>query len=85
MLQFAGGLGAAQVPDLVTQATVDWRGFTEADLLGQAVASDSPQEFDATVFREWIEDDAAAMNSIAMAVVDLIQAHASKQRRAEKN
>lgn len=86
MLQFASGVGAAQVPDLVTASVVGWRGFTEADLLGAAVASsDSEQPFDAAVFREWIEDDAGAMNSIAIAVVNLVQAHASRQEAAAKN
>ena len=86
MLQFATGISASQVPALVGAAVVDWRGFTEADLLGETLgSSDAMQPFDAAVFQEWVDDSPEAMNTIALAVVDLVQANTDRQARAAKN
>lgn len=86
MLQFASGISASQVPALVGAAVVDWRGFTEADLLGGTLgSSDAMQPYDAAVFQEWVDDSPEAMNAIALAVVDLVQANTERQARAAKN
>lgn len=59
----------------VQQYVADWRGFTEADLLGATVGNSDPLPFDAAIWREVIADRMDWMQPVATALVDAIIKH----------
>lgn len=69
---------AAKLPALLQSAGVepfldcvtDWRGFTEASVLGAAVASDTVIPFDAALWRELALDNVTWLPKVANAVIE---------------
>lgn len=67
--------------DDLCACAVDWRGFTEADLLGAGIGNSDPLPFDAEVFRaamgdnlDWLQ---AALEALQAAIVARMEARAS--------
>lgn len=79
------GLTTERVPELLRECVVDWRGFTEADLLGASIGGDTEQPFDREVFSIYIEDHAEELSGAAMKVFDLIKGHQEAREVAGKN
>jgi hypothetical protein len=71
--------------EIVGSVVIGWRGFTEADLLGPAVGASSPQDFDAEVFAEWVQDETMLLVAIASDAVKSFKEHRDKKAAAEKN
>jgi hypothetical protein len=74
-----GKVKLALVNQRLRDLVVDWRGFTEADLLGSSIGSDALQDFDADVFAEWAGDQPELVMKIAMHAIEL-WARYNKQR-----
>jgi hypothetical protein len=85
MMRWRDGLTVERMPELVAQTVVDWRGFTEEDLLGGGVGGSDPVEFSRAVFDEWIGDRVKEMTDAATAVFELVNAHQIAQQAAAKN
>lgn len=66
-------------------AVVDWRGFTEAGLVGAKLGSDSPVPFAADLWAEWVADNLAAANAVAAKVASMVQQHLAAKDEAAKN
>jgi hypothetical protein len=81
----AGGLDAEGAVREVSEAVVDWRGFTEADLLGQAIGSSDAHPFSREVFECWIEDNVDSLEQAAVEYFELIRAYVDSKGGAEKN
>lgn len=64
---------------------VDWRGFTEADLLGAAVGSSDPVPFDREVWVEVVSDRLTWVKVVSEAVSASVAAHNLSIEAAEKN
>lgn len=67
--------------DEVKRCAVDWRGFTEADLLGAGIGNSDPLPFDAEVFAlavgdnlDWLQACGAALSQM---IVDRLEARAA--------
>lgn len=60
---------------LSTQYVTDWRGVTEATLLGDSIGSTTPVQFVPELWAEVVADHAAWGAAVAQAVVDAMQAH----------
>jgi len=71
--------------EIARDVVIDWRGFTEADLLGEAVGASSPQEFDKDIFAEWVDDESVILIAIATHAATVYAAHRDKKAAAEKN
>lgn len=73
--------------DLACGLVDEWRGFTEADLLGAAIGSDAEQPFAADLFRAWITglDDMALYVRVAEAAFVNWKANEDKKAAAAKN
>lgn len=56
----------------VRKYVVGWKGFTEADLLGSAVGSDTPVEFDAALWDELCSDRLEWVTKVAKAILDCV-------------
>jgi len=69
----------------VQRFAVDWAGFTEADLLGQAVGVSDAVPFDSAVFAEVIADHLEWLQPAAEGLLQLIVGHRGDQATAEKN
>lgn len=71
--------------DIARSVVVDWRGFTEADLLGEAIGASSPQSFDLDVFSEWVDDETLTLVNIASHAARAFTEYRDKKAAAEKN
>jgi len=69
----------------VLRATVDWRGFTEATILGAAVGSSDPLPFSAPLWAELASDHAAWVRLLASAILQAAVEHHTAKAAAEKN
>jgi len=69
----------------VLRATVDWRGFTEATILGAAVGSSDPLPFSAALWSELASDHAAWVRLLASAILQAAVEHHTAKAAAEKN
>lgn len=65
------------VPDteLCFRWVTDWRGVTEATLLGAGIGSSAPVPWSTEVWAEVVGDRKAWASAVAQAVVDAMQAH----------
>jgi hypothetical protein len=66
-------------------AAVDWRGFTEAAVLGPAHGSDAAVPFAAQLWVLLAADRAEWMTTVLAAYIDLIEQHAAQREAAGKN
>jgi hypothetical protein len=71
--------------DDVMRFCVDWRGFTQADLLGAAVGSADPVGFDIGLWRELSSEHAPWLQTIANAIVQAIVAKHAADGDSLKN
>lgn len=71
--------------DDVYSAAVGWSGFTEADLLGADVGSDSEATFSPDTFRVWAEDNAEALGKLAEHLMEQIVAFIERTKGDRKN
>lgn len=69
----------------VQRFVTDWRGITEADLLGGALASDTPAPFDAALWADVVADRTDWRNTVAQALLDAIVAHFDARAAVAKN
>lgn len=69
----------------VRSYAVNWRGFTEATLLGEAVGSADVLPFDAALWSEVVGDRAAWANACATHLADAIKAHLDRKEAVAKN
>lgn len=65
--------------------TVDWRGFTEATLLGQAVGASDALPFDADVWAALMPDRIDWVEACSAHLVDQITKHVEAHDRFAKN
>lgn len=70
-----GRLGVGIVADHVIEYACDWRGFTEATLLGAGIGSADAVPFSRELWSEWISDNAARIEPVARAIVQAVQQH----------
>ena len=75
---------AADVRDLLASCAIDWRAFTEADILGDQGA-DSPVPFSRELFEEWVFDHVEDMMTIAGSVLTDARARGQQREDAAKN
>jgi hypothetical protein len=61
--------------DHVCEYVVNWRGFSEATLLGSAHGSADPLPFDAALWSEYVRDHVSTVVVIAKQLADRIQRH----------
>lgn len=75
---------AVQLPT-VQACAVDWRGVTEADLLGDTVGSSDAVPFDAGVWAEVVADRLDWLQPCCQGLLDAISAHMARQDDDAKN
>lgn len=81
-----GSVKPQRLLEIAGDIVVDWRGFTEADLLGDDQApADQQQAFDKKVFLEWAQDNTADVASMAARAVQEYSAWREKKDVAAKN
>lgn len=56
----------------VRKYVVGWKGFTEADLLGSAIGSDTTVEFDVDLWDEMCSDRLEWVTKVAKAILDSV-------------
>lgn len=71
--------------DFILRYVVGWDGYTEADLLGQAVGSDQPVGWDPAVFAVYLTDRMADIRAIDTHLGGLITAYAKQRESVAKN
>lgn len=69
----------------VVKYVTGWEGFTEADLLGAALAPADPVAFDAALWATVVADHVDWVSTIMGALVDAINAHEAAKEAAQKN
>lgn len=69
----------------VERFTVDWEGFTEADLLGAAVGSSDPVPFSQALWAEVISDRSAWVRQLATELLDIVVKHGAEKKVDAKN
>lgn len=69
----------------VKRFTVDWSGFTEADLLGASVGSSDAVPFSPDLWAEVVSDNVTWVRALAKNLLDLAIAHRSKVEDDAKN
>lgn len=69
----------------VQRFVTDWRGITEADLLGGALASDTPAAFDAGLWADVVADRTDWRTAVAQALLSAIVAHLDARAATAKN
>ena len=69
----------------VRKYVVGWKGFTEADLLGSAVGSDTPVEFDAELWDELCSDRLEWVTKVAKAILDSVVQFINNRADTAKN
>jgi len=86
LITTVAGRRSLQVELPTVQAyAVDWRGITEADLLGDTVGSSDEVPFDAAVWAEVVADKLGWLQPCAQGLLDAITAHMARQDEAAKN
>lgn len=72
-------------PEVLVQFTCDWRGFTEADLLGAAVGSEDAVPFHQDLWAEVVSDKSEWLNKAASALIELMTEHLATVEAEAKN
>lgn len=84
MMKWRDGVTVERVPEIIEHCVIDWRGFTEADLLGASLAGDAMQPFDKEVFDEWGQDHFAVLSAVTVRVFEFFQGYYEARMEAEK-
>lgn len=66
-------------------SAVDWRGFTEAELLGAAIGSSDPLPFDAALWREVVRDRMEWLVKCTNHLMDVVREHLRLKAEQAKN
>lgn len=85
---FKEGVGIAALPkmrQIASTVVTGWRGFTEADLLGEAIGASSEQPFSREVFAEWISDEVEVLAKVVDRATTMFNDYVEKKAAAEKN
>lgn len=77
----AGGFSAK----VAAAACVDWEGFTEADLVGEAHGGTNKVPFSVDVWESVALDRTDWLKLVANKLVDMVKAHVAKRGLAAKN
>lgn len=85
LFDMRGSRTAQDVVDLLSAAAIDWRGFTEADILGEAVGSQDAAEYSPELFAEWVFDHVDVLMNLAGRVIDDAKKHVADREAAAKN
>jgi hypothetical protein len=75
---------AADIRDLLGGCSIDWRGFVEADILGDQ-GGDSPVPFSRDLFEEWVFDHIDALMTLAGKVIEDARKRGEQKEDAAKN
>jgi hypothetical protein len=70
---------------MARDAVVNWRGFTEATLLGAAIGGDTEVEFSREAFAEWLGDNPEELQRISRQVLELVNSHNEAKAETAKN
>lgn len=81
MHRFVAGVTVEHVCEYVTE----WRGFSEATLLGAAVGASDAIEFDRELWAEWVRDKSDVCAAVAKALAQTMQQHLEARQAAAKN
>ena len=87
-LNLSGRRGAErnrQACDLIADYTVDWDGFSEAELLGAAIGSSDPLPFHPEVWRLQVQDNGAWAEACYAHLLKLVEQHIAQRGAAAKN
>lgn len=79
------GLAGGVRVEHVVQYAHNWRGFTEAVLLGKAVGGSDAVAFHADLWAAWVRDHIDAIPPVAQALADAVTAHLAAREAAAKN
>lgn len=77
--------GRATTPEMFLRSVVGWDGFTEADVLGASVGSDSTVPFDVELWLVLALDQVEWIGKVSEALVEAIKAYLEKQGDIAKN
>lgn len=69
----------------VVRYCTDWRGFSAAELLGPAVGSADPIDFDRDLWAEVVSDNGAWLVRCSKHITDAITQHAATREATAKN
>lgn len=78
-------LRSGMAPETVARFCVDWEGFTEADLLGAALGSDTVVKFDVDLWVTVALDHLEWIGKVSEKVVESVSAHLAKRSEAAGN
>lgn len=81
MFRFRGGISAA----LAVEFVVGWEGITEADLLGEAIASQTPAVFTPELASETLLDRMDWVEKVSAELKRAIEVHLAAKAEATKN
>lgn len=76
---------AAGLAEFAIAAVVDWRNFTEADLVGSSDGSDAVVDFDADLWAEWARDNTVQLNVVIEKLMQIVTQHFERRGNAAKN
>jgi len=71
--------------DHAVRHVVDWKGFTEADILGAGIGASDPLAFDAELWAEVVSDRIEWVKEVSQAIVKLVVDHQEKTAQDTKN
>lgn len=75
----------ALLSEAACSTAVDWRGFTEAELLGAAIGSSDPLPFNADLWREAARDRLDWLSKCANHVMAAVGEHFAQKAEQRKN
>jgi hypothetical protein len=78
-------IGSEPFVDRFCRQVTDWRGFTEADLLGEGVGTIDPVSFSPRLFRVVAGDQLKWLVNVYEAVVELVIQHSAQKADTAKN
>lgn len=81
MHQFVAGVSVDHVADFA----VDWRGFTEATLLGSAIGSSDDVPFSREAWGLYVRDHLDESQKVAKAMANAMREHIAARAEAAKN
>lgn len=85
---YRGGAGRdldATLTEAACSTAVDWRGFSEAELLGAAIGSSDPLPFSADLWREAVRDRLDWLGKCANHVMTAVAEHFAAKAEQRKN
>lgn len=81
----SGSFAKVTLADTVCKSAVDWRGFTEAELLGASIGSSDPLPFDTDLWTEVVLDHAEWLGTCIGHIVEQLVSHSKAREEQQKN